>query len=175
MSFNQVAIWNVIHGKHFFDDRYDIYVNGCPDVVLHPVCYDEVVLAHDKKNVLTNNGRDWMHAQVYTNTAAGTRGAGFIAVSVNAGGADAAHTAVAGEIVTGGLERADATTKTHSAGTNSTTIAHTFTAGAQHTAVQLGGLFNAASGVTLVHENTFTPASLESADTLTVTATLNLG
>jgi hypothetical protein len=36
-------------------------------------------------------------------------------------------------------------------------------------------LLNASSAGTLAHENTFTAASLEINDTLTVTATLNLG
>ena len=36
-------------------------------------------LAFMNHNLLTDAGRDWMHAQVYTNTSAGTRGAGYIA------------------------------------------------------------------------------------------------
>lgn len=135
----------------------------------------QTILCENKHNLLTNNGRDWMHAQVYTNTSAGTRGSGYIAVSANTGGADASHTAVAGEISTNGLQRADAATKTHTGGTNTSTIEHTFTASGTHTDVQLAGLFNASSGVTLSHENTFTAASLISGDTLKVTWTLTLG
>ena len=112
---------------------------------------------------------------VLTNTSAGTRGAGFIAVSVNTGGANAAHTAVAGEIASGGLSRADATTKTHSAGTNTTQFIHTFTASAGHTDVQLAGTLNAASVGTLLHENTFTATTLANGDGLEITWNFTYG
>lgn len=136
---------------------------------------DEQVLCLNKPNLLTNGGRDWMIAQVYTNTSAGTRGSGFIALTTDTGAPAAGDTALTSEITTGGLARADATTKSHTGGTNSTTIQHTFTASATHTAVQKSGLFNAASGVTLSHENTFTAVTLQSSDTLQVTWTTTLG
>jgi hypothetical protein len=128
-----------------------------------------------KDNLLTNGGRDFVHAQVLTNTSAGTRGAGYIAVSVNTGGANASHTAVAGEIASGGLSRADATTKTHSAGTNTTQFIHTFTASAGHTDVQLAGTLNAASVGTLLHENTFTATTLANGDGLEITWNFTYG
>ena len=123
-----------------------------------------------KGNLLTTAGRDFVHAQILTNVSAGTRGAGYIAVSVNAGGASAAHTAVAGEIAGTGLARADATTKTHTPGASTTQFIHTFTAaGGAHTAVQLAGTFNAASVGILVHENTFTPTTLADGDSIELT------
>lgn len=129
-------------------------------------------ICKDKHNLGTDAGEDFLHAQLYTNTSAGTRGAGFIALSTNAGGASAAHTSVAGEISTNGLARADAGTKTHTGGTNTTTIEHTFTASGTHTNVQLTGLLNASSSGTLVHENTFTATTLASGDELKVTWTI---
>ena len=112
------------------------------------------------KNLLTNNGRDWMHAQVYTDTAAAAAG----------------DTALAQELTGGGMSRADATTKTHSNGTNSSTIEHTFTASATYTNVHKSATFNAATGVTLGHEAVFSAdATLVSGDTLKVTWTMNLG
>ena len=129
-----------------------------------------------KGNLLTTAGRDFVHAQVLTNTSAGTRGAGYIAVSVNTGGSSVAHTAVAGEIAGTGLARADATTKTHTAGANTTQFIHTFTAtGGAHTAVQLAGTFNAASVGILVHENTFTPTTLADGDSLELTWNFTYG
>jgi hypothetical protein len=128
-----------------------------------------------KDNLLTNGGRDFVHAQVLTNTSAGTRGAGFIAVSANAGGASAAHTTLAGEIASGGLTRADATTKTHSAGTNTSQFIHTFTASAGHTDVQLAGTFNASSSGTMLHENTFTATTLANGDGLEITWNFTYG
>ena len=129
-----------------------------------------------KHNVFTNAGRDLAHAQMYTNTSAGTRGAGFVAVSADAGAPAAGDTTLTGEIASGGLTRADATTKTHSAGTNTTTITHTFTASSAHTAVHKAALFNASSGVTLTHSTAFSSdVTLAINDQLQVTFTLTLG
>ena len=135
--------------------------------------YESIVV--DKRNLITNGGIDFLHLQGYTNTSAGTRGAGFVAVSENASGASATHTTVAGEITTGGLARADADTKAHTNGTNVSTIEHTYTASSAFTAVQLAGLLNAASVGTLVNENTFTSVALEINDTLKVTWTITMG
>lgn len=127
-------------------------------------------------NLLTLDGRDLFHAQDYTNTAAGTRGAGFIAVSDGIVAPAAADTALEGEITTGGLARVDAGTKTHVNDTNVSTIVTTFTASATHTAVHKSGMFNAVSGITLTHEAVFTSdVTLAINDTLTVTWTLTLG
>ena len=114
-------------------------------------------------------------AQCYTNESAGTRGSNFIALTSDSTGADAGDTTLPSEITTGGLARAAATTNDHTNGTNSTTLAKTFTASATHTAVQMSGLFNAASSGTLSHENTFTSVTLQSSDTLSVTWTTTLG
>ena len=135
---------------------------------------DEKILCYKKRNLLTNAGRDKAHAQIYTNTTAGARGAGFIAVTVDVAAPADADTVLTGEITTGGLARADASTKTHPVGTNSTTISHTFTASATHTNVQKAALFDAAAVGTMYHENTFTATTLISSDTLTVTWTLTL-
>lgn len=166
----EVHGWQTVeHGIWHDDPNGELEVNGRKGY------YTYETLAQDKENLLTNGGRDFFHAQVYTNTAAGTRGGNFIAVSANAGGAAAGHTAVAGEITTGGLARADADTKSHTNGTNVSTVEHTFTASAIHTDVQLSGLFNASTVGTLTHENTFTAVTLQINDTLKVTWTLTLG
>lgn len=123
-----------------------------------------------KLNLLTNAGRDFACAQAY-----GTPGAAaqYIALSTNTGGASTSHTSLADEIATGGLERAIGA-YAHTGGTATCTISKTFTASATHTAVQLGGLFNASSSGTLVHENTFTAATLLSGDTLAVTVAITV-
>ncbi len=135
---------------------------------------NEEIICYQKPNLLTDAGRDAAHAQLYTNTSAGTRGAGFIAVTTNTTAPVDGDTTLASEITTGGLARAEAATKTHTAGTNSTTLSHVFTASATHTAVQRAALFNAASVGTMYHSNTFTATTLISSDTLTVTWTLTL-
>lgn len=150
-------------------------IKGYVTVIKNAGRPDEQILCKDKPNLLTNAGRDFFIAQCYTNTSAGTRGSGFIALTTDNGAPAAADTTLTGEITTGGLERADANTKSHTAGTNSTTIQHTFTASATHTAVQKSALFSAASGATMAHENTFVSVTLQAADTLQVTWTTTLG
>ena len=132
-------------------------------------------ITENKHNLLTNGGRDFIHAQAYTNVAAGTQGSRCIAVSTDAGAPAAGDTTLTGEISTNGLQRANATTNTHSAGTNTSTLGITFTASGTHTSVQKTALFNATSSGIMTHENTFTPVTLASADSLQVTWTLTLG
>lgn len=132
-------------------------------------------IVKNKHNLLTNGGRDFFHAQVYTNNSAGTQGGNYIAVTTDTGAPAAGDTSLTSEITTNGLGRALATTRTHSAGTNTTNLAITFTASGTHTAVQKSGLFNASSSGTMTHENTFTPVTLASGDSLQVSWTLTLG
>lgn len=152
-------------------------IHGYLSAVVTKVGQKPKQLALFKHNLLTNNGRDLFHAQCYTNTAAGTRGAGYIASTESTITPGASDTALTGEIATNGLTRADATTKTHSGGTNSTTVEHTFTASGSFTSVLASAMFNAASGVTMTHIANFTTGSgtLATNDTLKITWTLNLG
>ena len=150
-------------------------IHGYVTVIKNVGTDSEEIICKDKHNLLTNSGRDWMHAQVYTDTAAGTRGAGFIGLSTNTATPAATDTALTGEITSGGLTRVDAGTKTHTAGTNSTTIQHTFTASTVHTAVVKASLFNAVTSGYMAHINTFTAVTLQASDTLQVTWTVTLG
>jgi hypothetical protein len=154
-------------------------IHGFVTVVKNEGREDEEVLCKNKHNLLTTAGRDAMHDALYVEQVTATQlGFNIIALSVNASGADASHTFVAGEITGDGLERVDASIHTHIPTQNTSTVANTFTAGGIHTAVQLAGLFDidtAPVSGTLGHENTFTPASLQLNDTLTVTWTLTLG
>ena len=134
-------------------------------------------LALWKHNLLTNAGRDAMHELVYTNTSAGTRGFGYIASTQSSFTPAAGDTVLIGEIAANGLSRTDATTKSHSAGTNSTTIEHTFTASGSFTDVLSSATFRAGSAGTMGHEANFTTGSgtLIANDTLKITWTCNLG
>lgn len=128
-------------------------------------------------NLLTNNGRDKYHQVCLTDTTATLRGAGYIASTESTITPAASDTALSGEIATNGLTRADAGTKTHSAGTNSTTIEHTFTASGAFTDVKASATFNASSGVTMFHIANFSTGSgtLAVNDTLKITWTINIG
>lgn len=133
-------------------------------------------LAWFQHNLLTDAGKDWMHAQVYTNTAAGTRGAGYIASTESTITPAVANTTLTGEIATNGLTRADAGTKTHTAASNSTLIEHTFTATGAFTSVLASALFNASSAGTMPHIANFASGSgtLATNDTLKISWTNNL-
>ena len=151
-------------------------IKGFVTIIKNEGKKDEQILCKNKPNLLTNNGRDYAIAQFYTNTSAGGVGMNFIALTVNTAAASASSTLLTDEITTNGLERALATTISHSGGTNSTTLNKVFTASGTHTAVQKSGTFNQlAIGGTLAHESVFTPVTLASSDTLSVTWTLTLG
>jgi hypothetical protein len=151
-------------------------IHGFVTVTINKGKQNERVLQEDVHNLLTNAGRDFFHAQCYTNTVAGTQGTNYIAVSDDATDPDATDTVLAGEITTGGLERAVADTITHVADTNTTTLEITYTATSAFTDIHKSALFNAAAAGTMSHEAAFdTDVTLAVDDTLTVTWTLTLG
>jgi hypothetical protein len=151
-------------------------INGFMSVYLKRADSNKwIPIIENKHNLLTNGGRDFIHAQAYGNTSAGTQGSRYIAVSTDSGSPAAGDTTLTGEISTNGLGRAAATTNTHSAGTNTSVLGITFTASGAHTNVQKSALFNASSSGTMTHENTFTAVTLATNDQLQVTWTLTLG
>jgi hypothetical protein len=128
------------------------------------------IICKDKPNLMTTVGEDFMHSQVYANSGI-TTGANYIGLSTNATAPDIGDTTLTGEIVAGGLERAQGTV-THVAGTNTTTIVKAFTASTTFTGVQKVALFNQSSGGIMVHENTITSVNLETSDIVTITWTI---
>ena len=130
-------------------------------------------------NLLTYGGRDFIHNQSYTNTVAGTIGANYIAVTTDATTPSASDTALASEATTNGMSRAQATTITHTTGTNVSTLAVTFTATGTVTALAKSGLFNHAGPPvvgTMVNEALFAATvTLQSGDSVTVTWSITAG
>lgn len=129
------------------------------------------------KNLVPNAGRDWMHAQLYTNTAAGTQGARYIALSETEDEPDETWTTLDGEIASGGLSRAAASPNpSHVAGTNVSIIEKTFTASANFPDTQVVGLFNASSVGILAHVGRFGQiADVQNGQNLRVLCTINHG
>jgi len=119
-------------------------------------------------NLRTNAGINWQYGQMAGTTAAVCT---YIALSNDSGAPAATDTAVASEITTNGLARANGTAS-HTANATSYTISYTFTATGSQSA-QKAGLLNASSSGTLCFENTFTQVSMASGDTLAVTWTIN--
>jgi hypothetical protein len=136
-------------------------------------------LACMQHNELTNNGRDIMHSNCYTNVTTGTRGFNYIAVTESLLSLpNLAATTLTGEITTNGLARATASPPaSHTTGTNSSTVEVTMTASGSFSNVQASATFNAASGATMGHQANYATGSgtLISGDTLKTTWTLNLG
>jgi len=138
---------------------------------LQRVCYFE-------PNLLTDGGRDQFHSQCYIETSPTNteRGTGWVGVTTNTTGPSASDTSLTGELSSNGFTRADATTKSHTNGTNSSTIEHTFTASGTVNAIHKSALFDATSSGNMSHIANFSAdVSVISGDTLKVTWTLNLG
>lgn len=133
-------------------------------------------LANNIHNLLTNAGKDYFHAQDYTNTGAGGVGVNFIALTESSITPAVTDTTLTGEITINGLARAIATTLTHSAGTNTTTLSKTFTATGSFTSVLASATFNAGAAGTMAHIANFSTGSgtLISGDQLAVTWTQTL-
>lgn len=155
----------------------DTKINGYVTVIKNKGKWNEEVIQKDKPNLLTTSGRDFFHAQDYTNTSGGTKGSNDMAISAEATDPVAGDTVLDGEITSGGLTRVQATTITHTVSTNVTTLAVTYTASAIHTNLHKAGLFNQPTlGGQMTHASEFlADVTLQIGDTLTVTWTLTLG
>jgi hypothetical protein len=127
------------------------------------IFYDQTV-----HNLRTNAGVNWQFNQMAGATAGVCT---YIALSNDSGAPSATDAALAAEVTTNGLARAN-TTPAHSGNTSSYTLTYTFTATGTQSA-QKAGLFNASSSGTLCFENTFSAVAMNSGDTLQVVWTLN--
>ena len=132
-------------------------------------------IVRNKHNLLTDGGRDEFHKQCYTYTSATNRGSNYMAVTENATAPATSDTSLNSEITTNGLARVQCVVISHSNGTNTTTLGHTYTAAGSFTAVQKAALFNASSAGVMSHEATFGATALSSSDQLQLTWTLTLG
>jgi hypothetical protein len=144
--------------------------DGSPD----PDSYEAVGEPEVTYNLITNAGRDFLHQQGYASSGLGANGLNYIALSNDTVGEGAGSTTLSAEIAANGLTRAQGTV-THTAGTNTTTIAKTFTCATASQAAQKAALFTASSGGTMCHVLAFTQRTLQVGDTLTVTFTVTLG
>lgn len=138
--------------------------------------WDTPVGQLDVADVLTQSGRDWMHAQVYTNSGAGSQGANYMALSTNTSGTAATDSTLTGELTTSDMKRVQVT-PTHSASSSTTSFAYTFTATTTQSGIQKGALMNASSTTTytMAHEGTFTATTLQPNDQLAFSVTTSLG
>ena len=144
---------------------------------------EEVIVDH-KPNLLTTEGKAWVHDQLYQLCSGQTGAAAYIALSN-----DGSHTPAAGdtratfeaiEETTNGLERVacNSSNNSYNAGASKSTIQYTFTCTSGAVAgIRLSALFNntKVSGTSkLVHEASFTAVDLQVNDTLQVTWEITL-
>ncbi len=155
-------------------------IRGFTKVVLTRKNGDTEILSDWKENLLTNEGRDKIHESAYQLASSTQEPFNFIGLSTDAGAPAVTDTRTTWELIEtsgNGLDRIQASTRTHNVGDNFTTLTHTFTATAQVLNVQKAGLLDRLATGTgfLAHENTFTLADLEIGDQITITWTLTLG
>lgn len=95
-------------------------------------------------NVVPSAFLDKLHKMGFVDLTAAERGFGAIALTADTTQTlNAAITALTGEITTPtGLARVDATTRTHTVGTNATLIEHTFTLNGSQSDITRAALFN---------------------------------
>lgn len=152
-------------------------IHGFVTVIKNKGRPDEQIIQIDVHNLLTISGRNFFHAQLYTNTSPGTKGANAIALSEDATNPVAGDTALVGEITTGGLTRVQASSIVHVGGTNLTTLENVFTATAVFTAVHKSALFNQNTiGGQMTQAREFNAdVALQISDTVTVTWSITTG
>lgn len=154
----------------------DNKVHGYVTIIKNQGRKDEVIIQKDSPNLLTTSGRNFFHAQCYTNTSSGTKGSNAIGLSLDATDPVDGDTVLGSEITANGLTRVQA--GSISTTTNVTTLQQLFTAsGAGFTDLHKSGLFNQNSiGGQMTHASKFdSDVTLADGDTITVTWTLTLG
>ena len=152
-------------------------ISGFVTVIKNKGRVDEQIIQIDKPNLLTLGGRDFFHAQDYTNTSAGTKGGNAIALSDEGTDPVDTDTTLVGEITSDGLTRVQASTISHIVGTNITTLEEVFTATAIFSNIHKSGLFNQDTiGGQMTHAREFdADVDLQIGDTLTITWLATLG
>jgi len=162
-------------------DRF--YPTGLVTIIKNVGKDNEEVIVDHKPNLLTTEGKAWVHDQLYQLCSGQTGGAAYIALSNDSHTpvvADTRATFEAFEETTNGLARVacSVTNKSYAAGTSKSTLQHTFTCNTGAVSgIRLSALFNntKASGTSkLVHEASFTAVDLQVNDTLQVTWEITL-
>lgn len=115
-------------------------------VVVTKLNGEERLVSDFEHNVFPSVCIDKIHKMAFVDTSAAERGFGAIALTADTGQTlNASVTALTGEITTNGLARVEAGTKTHTNGTNSTLVEHTFTLSGTQSDITRAALFNATS------------------------------
>lgn len=164
------------HRKNIFESRTPRH--AYLSVVLHKAKENkDIVLADMEHNVATTVGIDELHKNGYTLTSRSGSGANYIALTENTGQTiNSAQTTLTAELTTNGFTRVQAATRTHTNGTNTSTISQVFTATGAMTDIVRSALFDAITTGVMYHIAAFATGSgtIATNDTLTVTWTITL-
>jgi len=108
------------------------------------------ILADKVHNVFPSACIDKIHKMSFIDTSATEVGFNYIALTADTTQTiNASQTSLTGEISTNGLGRTLATTRTHTNGTNTSLIEHTFTLSGSQSDITRAALFNASSSGTM--------------------------
>lgn len=111
---------------------------------------EERLVSDFEHNVFPSACIDKIHKMAFVDTTATEVGFNFIGLTADTTQTlNAAVTSLTGEITTNGLDRVAAGTKTHTNGTNSTLVEHTFTLSGTQSDITRAALFNAISSGTI--------------------------
>lgn len=132
-------------------------------------------------NLITNGGRVTVHTYIYGTAAQrasaslGADGLSYIGLSNDATAPAAGDTALTAELSGNGLSRAQGVVTLPVGAGTITTVSRVFTySGGAPQGVQKTALFDAASAGHMAHEILFTPRTLNTNDTLTVTFSITV-
>ena len=108
------------------------------------------ILADKVHNVFPAGCIDKIHKMAFIDTSATELAFNFIALTADTTQTiNASQTSLTGEISTNGLSRVQAGTRTHTNGTNTSLIEHTFTLSGTQSDITRAALFNASSSGTM--------------------------
>lgn len=132
-------------------------------------------------NLVTDAGRVAIHTYIYgtsaQRTSGGLSGTGlnYIALSNDGTSPAAGDTTLTGELSGNGLDRVQGTVTPPTGSGTITTVAKTFTySGGVAQDVQKTALFDDSPGGLMAHEILFTPRTLNTSDTLTLTFSITI-
>lgn len=160
--------WGVAHGKLRHRDEYKSPIHTVIISAYHPD--GRMYARRVVHNLRTNAGADAQASQM-AQFGAQVAACAFIAVSNDATAPAVTDTAVAGEITTNGLARAQGA-YAHTVGTASFTVTKAFSVTGTQSS-QKTGVLNASSGGTLCWEAAYSQINNNNGDTLTITWTVN--
>lgn len=119
-------------------------------IVITKLDGEERLVSDFEHNVFPAGCIDSIHTDMFTTTSKSGSGFNYIALTADTTQTiNASQTSLTGEITTNGLGRTQAGTRTHTNGTNTSLIEHTFTLSGSQSDITRAALFNASSGGTM--------------------------